>query len=295
MAEDMTKIKLVFKGLHVFHNNAGAKRFEAGVLGTEGHTFRISIISESNRERRRCTIVPKPKPLKLGEEWQLHIDSPATEGVRIYEGTSLDRMCQDFRWLMDLGGQEFHLTHAHQIDRSRLNPIITIPHGLFYSKLQTENLRRGRGGIHYVEFGKAAQLLGADIDITGGYVTLAVKGQAEEIFKLQKKDDVKYRVVFDNTPMPARRGGSGGTGMHDGHPTSSLPNATGAKLPTLDHFQFYYNFLHIDETLQYSFKTDEKDPDEIPESNEPQIPSLDPYPNPAFCPSVLYSKEPLIK
>lgn len=326
--EDKPTIRLVFKGLMVFHHTSDLKRFEAGVMaGIAHHKLRITITAKS--DRGTTTTKLKPETLKPGEIWAFRFEDPQTTDITIYKGEpSFNRKRQDFRWTIDLEGKDFHgPEHGFKINRSALNPIIVLTLGEFYTKALSPNMERKKGKDPFSRFGRAAQVMGVDINLKKGFAKLVVLGpkgeEKEEIFRVDKQEDVKFRIVFDNTPKP-----HGGSGKSSTEPyTSRFPHSEGGSGRTFpesqpqeddgtdtgtgtgliitrieDHFPLYYNFLLADKPKQFAFQEGEQDPDEDSKSGDSEsdeyggnVLDLRPLPSPAFCPFVSVSKTSLIE
>lgn len=315
--EDKPTIRLIFKGLMVFHHNKSQRWFEAGMMRVPEHEFKITVLTESKRGKKECTIVPD---IAAGEVWDLHITNPGNEGIYEYRGNPFDRKRQNFGWIIDLESREFHGT-GNEVDRRVLSPVIVIPHGDFYMKNLTRNVKRKkRRENQHEHFGRVAQMMGVDINVKCGHVSLVPRDtEEEEIFRLDNFDKLRYKITFDNRPknphvIPGYHNqkheephyGQSRSGpepdeeieIDEVHPS---PESEREDSSFPDHFQFYYNFLRINRPERFHFDRGEIDPDEEPEPIPPRDDLVEddtrrpePVPDPAFCPFVLASSSSLI-
>ena len=130
-------------------------------------------------------------------------------------GTEFDRLSstadpEDFRWIMDLQGRDFHgaalrlKRGAGDPTTARLRPRITIPHGTFYTLEKTPDtfMRQPRTGdaTRPLDIGKIADKVGADIVCVpdAGIVTLTVGEHTCELTRLIDEHAFRYRIDITN-------------------------------------------------------------------------------------------------
>ena len=225
-------LTIVFRGLLVFHqlNVAGQpKIFEIGILPENTGQVSGDMTEHIEHVPRIMTIrngvLESTTPLqKVIEDtpgvWQLVVDQPATVGVttRQSDTTSdkVDRvnppMSEDFRLILNLANSEFPYGKitgkpiapppvGTQIDLSKLQVVVRVPSGEFYTRLPSNLLNRqedpDNGPIS--SFGCIAGVVGCDISLNGtGAALVGPGGGASTIFPFKADQNVIYE--FSNSP-----------------------------------------------------------------------------------------------
>ena len=176
-------VRLVFDGLIAFcFNKRELNRCELGMVQVDDHTRKITIfrINPNSSE----VVIFGPQELANNNEIIIEAAEPVERGAfpypRTAEGYQFDRVAdkgdpEDFRWIIDLQGEEFHgpelkLKRADD-EENLLRPRIYVPHGIFYTYQKTcdKYIRLPRKGQTAERpLGKLADKIGADLVCTPG-------------------------------------------------------------------------------------------------------------------------------
>ncbi|MCA1577728.1 MAG: hypothetical protein LC794_10255 [Acidobacteria bacterium] len=251
----------------VFRPNAETQRMEVGLLRAANHIPRILTIR--NSILFAVDIIPT-ELLDSQTPWELKATNPAESGIRTYlnGGSAFERQThnddRDFRWIMDLEGQEFYGRDlSAEMATKKLMPIITVPHGEFYTRLKSPPLSRFTETGEPTPFGAVAAAIGCDIRLDGGAVDLT-SANGEPLFTFASYPNTIYEIT--NTPPDVFSSvGSGAAHHHHGPP----PLVDGGTDPG-SHFQHYYDLFRGEITPRFGLKP-------IPGSKAP---------DPALCGSV---------
>ena len=168
-----TKLTLIFDGLLVLCHNKRLNQCEIGVLSTvAGHQLQIGAeITAATGEKQILPALTLTPWLARGfGTVELDVYNPPKRGVsfRQYEG-DLDRFADnksdDFRWIVDLEGKEFHAQALNPV-LDHLRPVLVVKHGEFYTAERTaRNVFRSRGSEPAQDFGKIASSIAVDIPL----------------------------------------------------------------------------------------------------------------------------------
>jgi hypothetical protein len=224
-------LKIVFRGLMVFHSDPASQYFEVGVVKAPEHEFRLQVI-ENSPEGVSSSLLPVAP--SGSEVWSLEFPSQ-TSGVSFYQNGSFDRKSgvgddRDFRWLIDLHSKEF-FHRGLQTDRDQLGIVLRVASGEFYTNKRTPPLMRKNASSAFENFGPASQEVATDASLKTGDLVLRSEKTGAEILRLKDKPDTGYEVIIDNAFVPHT------------HMT-----------PSADHFQYYYQLFGIPKTEWYEFK-----------------------------------------
>lgn len=188
--------------------------------------------------------------------WRLVVDQPTTTGVttRPSDMGTVDRIntdprSTDFRLILNLSNSEFpygRLT-SRELNFSKLPVVIRIPSGEFYTKLQSDLLKRHvRPNGAFNDFGHIAGVMGCDISLNGTGASLMGPGTSTQpIFTFDNRQE---NVIYEFSNSPA-----------DIH---FHPHGSGTS-----HFLHYYQLFRDPNVMKFDFA-------------EPGGP---PGPNPALC------------
>lgn len=295
-------LTIVFRGLLIFRHHREAGRMEIGLLRAADHFPRILTIK--NSVMFAVDLIP-PAFLDDAQSpvWELVADDPARPGVDIYTGPSesFDRKTnedeRDFRWIMDLEGQDFYKRDlSEEVQTSKLMPLIHVPQGQFYTRLKSPFLLRQEGDGGLEDFGAVAAVVGCDIEVNGGGAELRIAG-GPTVFTFRNEPNTIYE--FTNTPPDVRSSvGTVAPHHHAGHdhaghdhaghghgehaPAGAWPSSSDGPTAGGDpasapgsaefsepgsHFQHYYSLFPRAFTPRFSF----------------QMSDASPAPDPALC------------
>jgi len=235
--ESKANLTIVFHGLMVLHPDPAGQYFEAGLLRTADHGFRIKV-----SETLGAAISTFQVPLGsfsgfLNDVWSFEFTNSSKRGVHLYQNGSFDRKAdigdsRDFRWAVDLEGKEFYneqlTTKANQ-----LGVLLRVTNGEFYTKTKTAPLMRNQGNGTFQYFGSAANEIATDLFLEAGDVVLRSAKAKREIFRLHIKTDATYEILVENEPLT------------DAH----IDNVESG-----DHFRYYYQLITKPKLEWYEFK-----------------------------------------
>lgn len=249
--QETSTITIVFRGLMVFRSNADTDSMEIGILRADNHIPRILTIK--NSVLYSVDVIPT-ELLDSGKPWKLAAIDPDQPGVRTYtnENSTFDRKThgddKDFRWIMDLEGNEFYGRDlSAEMATKKLMPIISVPQGEFYTRLKSPWLHRWTAPEEPTEFGAVAAAIGCDIQLGGERVDLYVGN--ERVFTFPNEPNTIYEI--SNTP-PDVNSSVGSTAVHHhgaGHSGSTLMSGPGS------HFQHYYDLFPSGFEPKYNLQT----------------------------------------
>jgi hypothetical protein len=198
-------------------------QFEIGFVKCDRHSLVLDI---QKIELHPVTRIPirsclKPHSLRLDENIFVDVVYPDQDGslqfqrgVSTYQGGEFDRLCdkgdaEDFRWVADLEGPEFHNQKLRIKNLSELAPTLFISSGILYTKQKTNELF-ARVSVHGppspVALGKLAHGINTDITCPkGGEVILSNRSDnelpgssASNSVSLPQSDVIKYLITIEN-------------------------------------------------------------------------------------------------
>lgn len=227
-------VRIVLRGLMVFHPDPAREYFEAGILPAPGHRFRVEVREKTNSGVSTFEVSLPTVTNLVNDSWSLEFTNPQKQGISFYQGGAFDRKAgigdpRDFRWALDIEGTEFYNEQV-MIKENQLGPIVRITSGEFYTKGKSRPLMRRQGDGTFQPFGSIAEEIAADFLIKGGDVVLRSAKSGKEILRLQKKPATTYEIILENQPAT------------EGHMASS------------DHFQYYYQVIAKPKTEWFEFK-----------------------------------------
>lgn len=269
-----TPLTITFRGLMILHfgSEKGKEFLEVGILRAPGHIPRITTFRKGTGG---VDGTPHLLPEAKQRGWRL--DVPGGQGVtRRQKGAQFDRMThdfeQDFRFIMDLEGGEFYSQDlTKRLDTRGLMPVIRVPAGDLFTRLESGRLRRKKGNGPFDPFGQIAAVTACDLTFKGEEVRL-LEGR-DVIFTFRKDPGVEiYEIrntppADDETPPVPVPSGAGHThhgpgGQHD------------------DHFQFYYDiFRDLNGIEKFEFR----------QEGNPQA-GPHPIPDPQLCGQTMLSR-----
>ncbi|HEV2706278.1 MAG TPA: hypothetical protein VGV59_10165 [Pyrinomonadaceae bacterium] len=191
-------LTIVFRGLLVIHKvvpEEGNPYFEIGVLPEEGHFLRINTIKNGVLAATR-TLADRVNPRR--PFWRLVVDNPLG-GVSTHTHGEFDRESHpiedDYRWVNDFNELFGDLTD--KLDTGILEPVIRIPHGVFYTRLKSPPLSKLVDETAE-PFGAIAAVTGCDIPMFGGGARLEEATTGNLIFDFAPEANTIYELT--NTP-----------------------------------------------------------------------------------------------
>ena len=261
-------VTIVLRGLMVFHPDPGRKYFEAGILPSPGHRFRVEVREKTSGVSTFWLPLPPVTDL-VNDSWSLEFTSPVKRGISLYRGGAFDRKAgigdpKDFRWAVDIEGSEFYNQQV-AIKENQLGPILRMTSGEFYTKGKSRPVMRRQGDGTFQLFGSIAEEIAADF-ITGGDVVLRSAKSGREILRLPAKPGSTYEIVLENLPDS------------DEHMTSMAASS--------DHFQYYYQVIDKPKTEWFEFKiADRAATARLTDVNQFRVIAVkyEPAPDPATC------------
>lgn len=163
----------------------------------------------------------KPHSLRLDEDILIDVVYPDNDGnlqfqrgVTTYQGGEFDRLCdkgdaEDFRWVADLEGPEFHNLKLRIKNLSELAPALFISSGILYTREKTDEAFARvsvNGKPSPVALGKFAHGINTDITCPkGGEVILSNRSDheltassARNSVSLPQSDFIKYLITIEN-------------------------------------------------------------------------------------------------
>jgi len=222
-----SKLTIVFRGLMVFHKKVGSSSiFEVGLLSPchHGHPLHIPrIITYKNGVPDSVMLIGGlVDPMR--RIWRLNVNIPVG-GISTDEEGEFIRATHshttDYRWLIDLeDDHEFYGSLKDKIDTKRLNPVLRIPSGSFYTRLLSRKMNRQKDNGQATNFGRISAAVGCDITFNGPKPELVVADTNASIFTFDVDPDGHTLYEIANTP-----------------PDTYVPE------PGEDHFQHYYEIF----------------------------------------------------
>lgn len=202
-------------------NGLKGRRGEIGILRCDRHEpvldiQRININPETGEPISSSLIEHK---LNLNEDISVDLIYPdekrcAGRGVSTYMRRGFDRLDdigdeEDFRWIPDLEGPEFHGKKLRIVQPSSLKPTIFISDGVFYTRQKTlETFARYsiKGKASPRALGKLAYGINADIACgAGGAIVLRNRSAERPIdrserctIRLEPDESVRYLISIEN-------------------------------------------------------------------------------------------------
>lgn len=204
-------------------NKRERDRCEISILKCDRHklTFDIQKIELHPRTREPVGSCLIPHSLSLDDDIAITLAHPHSDevvscerGTSKYMGREFDRLRdigdeEDFRWVADLEGPEFHNHKLKTVHRSKIRPTIFITDGILYTRQKTDEIFARVSAIGKpcaVPLGRLAHGINADITcVDGGAVVIsnvydkAVPDAARcPSVRLPKDDLSRYRITIEN-------------------------------------------------------------------------------------------------
>jgi len=204
-------------------NTLKRNRCEVGILRCDRHKPLLDIqkieLDPDSRNPIRSSLIAHS--LSLDEDISINVEYPDTDetahcttGVSTYMRREFDRLDdtgddEDFRWIADLEGPEFHNHKLKLKHRYKLNPTIFISEGILYSREKTDDRFARfsvRGKSSSVALGKFAYGLNADIACPdGSHVVLSNLSDSQSAerrrccsVRLPQNDCLQYLITIEN-------------------------------------------------------------------------------------------------
>jgi hypothetical protein len=209
-------------------NSEKRNRCEIDIIRCERHKpvldiQKITLVPDNldpDKRKPSCSSVI-PHSLNLDQDISINVahsktdgSPPCERGTSIYTHREFDRLDdtgddEDFRWVPNLEGPEFHDRKLKIKNKSKLKPTIFISDGILYTRQKTEELFARvsvKGKSLPVALGKFAYGINLDItELNGGEVILSnrYKGEPSEpdprcSVRLPQNDCIKYLITIEN-------------------------------------------------------------------------------------------------
>ncbi len=205
-------------------NKLEGNRCEIGMLRCDRHTPLLDIQRIELDPETRTPISSSliPHSLNLNEDLLINVVYPEAggggpcfpRGTSTYLRREFDRLDdtgddEDFRWIPDLEGPEFHGRKLKINHKSKLQPTIFLTEGILYARHKSdERFARYsvKGRASQAALGKLAGVIGADITCEdGGEIVLSnvSRGAIREdgsrcSVRLPKEDCSRYMITIEN-------------------------------------------------------------------------------------------------
>jgi hypothetical protein len=228
-------LTIVFRGLMVFHKTVEPSSiFEVGLLSPNHHGNPLHIPRINTYKNGVLDSVMPIGEVPPGDRiWLLNV-TEHLGGVSAEEQGEFNRTPhthpRDYRWLIDLENTEFHGSLAGRINTGPLKPVLRIPTGRFYTRLQSVEMNRMQGNGQATDFGRLAAAVGCDIRLTGNEAKLCVVGT----------NITKFTFVVDPT----------GNTLYE---IANTPPDTHVPALGEDHFQHYYEIFNPPLPTKFKF------------------------------------------
>src|SRR5689334_7851441 len=198
-------------------------RCEIGILRCDRHKPLLDIqkieLDPDSRQPVRSSLIAHS--LSLDEDIFIDVEYPDTDdtahcasGVTTYMRREFDRLDdtgdeEDFRWIADLEGPEFHNHKLKLNHRYKLNPTIFISEGILYTREKTDNAFARvpvKGRSSSIALGKFAYGLNTDITCPdGSKIVLSNRADSQSperrrccSVRLPQNDCVQYLITIEN-------------------------------------------------------------------------------------------------
>jgi hypothetical protein len=198
-------------------------QFEIGFVKCDRHNLVLDIqkieLHPVTRSPVRSSL--KPHSLRLDEDILIDVVYPDKDGslqfqrgVTTYQGHEFNRLddtgdAEDFRWVADLEGPEFHNRKLRIKNLSELAPTLFISNGILYTKQKTDQTFSRisvNGKPSPVALGKFAHGINTDITCPeGGELILSNRSdnglpgsRACNSVSLPQSDLIKYLITIEN-------------------------------------------------------------------------------------------------
>jgi hypothetical protein len=231
----MKTITIVFRGLMVLHKQADT--MEVGFVDalynpSDEHVHAGAAVNHAGHS---AVHVPRILTTKDGvlsaifdlrnrpelgavRDWTLVVDKAQDAGASLLQDTTLapfnrnstgsgSSFERDFRWIIDLEGTDLHNRDLSlDINTRQFLFVLYVPHGAFYTRLRSPDLKRRRPGPPRVEsfFGPTAAVVGCDIPIDdAGTVKLMAGGTSgATVFTFVPDEGTVYEISNGPPDVP---------------------------------------------------------------------------------------------
>lgn len=251
-----TTITIVFRGLMVLHKyedtmeigfvdalyNPSDAHVHAGAVNHADHSAVHVPRILTTKDGVLSAIFDLRNRPELGSvrDWRLVVDDPSVGATGITRATLFEDAVfgrtnpgsgrnfeRDFRWITDLEGTDLHNRDLSlDMNTRQFLFVLYVPHGEFYTKLRSPELKRRRLGPPRVEtyFGPTAAVVGCDIPIDdAGTVKLMAGGSSgATVFTFVPDEGTVYEI--SNSPP-------------------DVPVEEPLSVDSPDHFHMYYDKL----------------------------------------------------
>ncbi|MCA1568459.1 MAG: hypothetical protein LC803_22975 [Acidobacteria bacterium] len=172
--------------------------YEGGFLNLPPrHVLTLTITGEEE---------PRP-PIIVKGDIHIEVVNPVREGMYRYEKGDFNRQTgsndpNDFRWIADVEGQEFHDVELHKRPGPGLRRLFIDSATIYTKEVRDEDfviIRVDTTGVPCRFYGTHARLIGAALESgEGGGVRVRIEGPGGGEIWLPKRDGDPYVINFDN-------------------------------------------------------------------------------------------------
>lgn len=206
-------VTVFFEGLMICCFNPNENRFETAILRRENHDFSVRIVKydgDSKVEDKEYKDIPSEDVLFDFEGK----GNPQVNGFRKFEAGTFDRKnesfndSRDFRWLVDLEGEEFYNSKIEPTGQSLskhkmpLVPVYVknaefyVNQLTYYLNDKVEDDEKGNE-INREFFGKYGYVLGARMNADD--IIMNFEGSPIPSLNVSRKDGFTYKIFITNT------------------------------------------------------------------------------------------------
>ena len=197
-------VTVTFRGLAVLCVNE-QRHGEVGILKNEHHKLIVEVKKITSKGVSKINY-----PIDTEHNIRIEAINPVMKGVTTYANTDVkfDKDTdqgdpEDFRWVIDLEGKDFHDSKLAIANPALLKPVFYIADGVFYTLKKTADMQ-GRVTWesdypwHFV--GKVADTIAADIYLNkkGAEVVLRSDVKGSEPLRLKRESGVRYEIAVSN-------------------------------------------------------------------------------------------------
>jgi hypothetical protein len=207
-------LRITFDGLFIICRN-NVQRWEVGVPNLGDHTFGVELVQITGN------LGPTEEPHDIKLDRDISITPTPDLAPELFDPAGFDRLSdggdpEDYRWLLDMEGREFHAGKRMQLRAGGrgYKARIFIEGGKLYTAAKTiERYRRVKVSNPQddIELGKLAITAGINLDrADAGSRTILIKnvGGSSQPKTLSQQPGVRYELSFTHAPaagtIPAR-------------------------------------------------------------------------------------------
>src|SRR5262245_45630185 len=194
-------VTVSFKGLAAMCINE-QQHGEIGILKNDHHKLIVEVRKITSKGVSKFNY-----PIDLEHNIRIEVVNPVTKGVKTYVNNDVkfDKDTdqgdpEDFRWVIDLEGKEFHDGKLTITNPAMLKPVFYITDGVCYTREKSADMQ-GRvtweSDYSWSFIGRPAETIAADIQVNkrGGEVILRSEAKGVEPLRLKRETGVRYEIA----------------------------------------------------------------------------------------------------